>query len=123
MAARSQVLAYKEKHKDINNKVVDIDNMEPGIKLHGVEAVHPLTRQRLPVYVATYVVGDYGPGALMGVPLHDERDCAFALVNNLPLIQVLTEDEEPRLVNSTDRFNGLSAAEGAKEIVALLKEM
>ena len=59
--------------------------------LHGIKAVHPLTGLKLPVFLASYVVGDYGPGAVMGVPFHDERDCAFALANCLPLIQVLAE--------------------------------
>lgn len=87
MGARAQVLTYREKiEKDGRHEAVDLDNMDPGIKLHGVKAVHPLTGKQLPIFVASYVIGDYGPGALMGVPLHDERDCAFALENGLPLI-------------------------------------
>ena len=60
--------------------------MDPGIKLNGIQAVHPLTGEPLPVYVASYVVGEFGSGALMGVPFHDERDFAFALANELPFI-------------------------------------
>ena len=60
--------------------------MDPGFRLNHVKAVHPLTGKELPVYVASYVVADYGLGSIMGVPLHDERDCAFALANNIPLI-------------------------------------
>ena len=102
----------------------DLDNIDPGVKLYGVEVLHPVTGKRLPVYVASYVIGDYGPGALMGVPLHDERDCAFALENGLPLIQVLSDDEKDcRLVNSTECFNGLQVDEGARAIVAKLDEL
>ena len=59
--------------------------------MHGVEAIHPFTGTKLPIYVASYVLADYGPGALMGVPMHDERDCTFALENNLTLIQVIDD--------------------------------
>ena len=98
---------------------VDLDDMEPGVKLYGVEVLHPLTGQKLPVYVASYVLADYGPGALMGVPLHDERDCAFALANCLPLIEVISEED--KLVNSSDEFNGLDAKEAATAIMAKFK--
>ena len=101
--------------------------MDPGQVLFGVEVVHPFTGAKLPVYVASYVLADYGPGALMGVPMHDEKDCGFALENNLTLIQVVqeTEDgiEEPRLVNSGDSFNGLTVKDGAKAIMVKLEEM
>ena len=86
MAARNQVHTYKEKIRKKNDLTIDLDNMEPGVRLHGIDAVHPLTGKRLPVYVASYVLADYGLGSIMGVPLHDERDCAFALANGLPLI-------------------------------------
>ena len=90
--------------------------------------IHPFTGAKLPVYVASYVLADYGPGALMGVPMHDERDCAFALENNLTLIQVIDgeEDEAEKggtLVNSGEDFDGMSTVEGAKAIVKRLEEM
>ena len=124
MAARNQFQQYKEKMDLVKTKEINLDEMEPGVKLYGVEAIHPLTGKKLPVYVASYVLADYGPGALMGVPLHDERDCAFALANCLPLIQVLSEDEvNPCLVNSTAEFNGLGFEEGAKAIVDKLSSI
>ena len=93
--------------------------IDPGLKLNNTFAVHPLTGEKLPVYIAPYVLSEYGSGALMGVPMHDERDCAFALENCLPLIQVISDDEK-HLVNSSDKFNGMSLAEGAKAIVSEL---
>jgi leucyl-tRNA synthetase len=48
--------------------------------------VHPFTGEEIPIFATTYVLSDYGTGAIMGVPLHDERDCAFALKNNLAMI-------------------------------------
>lgn len=78
-------------------------------------AVHPFTGEELPVFAATYVLNDYGTGAVMGVPLHDERDCAFAFKNNLPMIQVIDGDEEKNLnecvLANSEEFNGLKVPE------------
>ena len=65
---------------------MDVENIDEGLLLQNVKAIHPLTGHELPVYLTTYVLNDYGTGAIMGVPFHDERDCAFALKNNLPMI-------------------------------------
>ncbi len=46
----------------------------------------------LPIFVTSYVNSDYGAGAIMGVPAHDDRDYAFASKNNLPLIKVVEDD-------------------------------
>lgn len=55
----------------------------------GVKAIHPITKEEIPVWVANYVVSGYGTGALMAVPAHDERDYDFAKKYNLPIKEVI----------------------------------
>ena len=56
-------------------RIIDLDNIDKGIKLPGVSVQHPLMADKqIPVYVTSYVFNDYGTGAIMGVPFHDERD-------------------------------------------------
>ncbi len=58
----------------------------------GAFAVHPITGARLPIWVADYVIGTYGTGAVMAVPGHDERDFAFARAFELPIVEVVSPD-------------------------------
>ena len=59
----------------------------------GVCAIHPVTQQRIPIWVADYVLMDYGTGSVMGVPAHDERDFDFAQTHGLPIQTVVESDE------------------------------
>ena len=79
----------------------------------GSYAKHPLTGQEIPIWIGDYVLMDYGTGAIMAVPGHDERDYQFARAYDLPVIQVI--DEEGILINSGS-FTGLNADE-AKEVI------
>jgi leucyl-tRNA synthetase len=79
--------------------------------------VNPVNGARLPVWVADYVLMDYGTGAIMAVPAHDERDREFAETFDLPIVDVITE--EGTLVNS-DGFDGMPAEEAKKAIVERL---
>src|SRR2546427_7939177 len=55
----------------------------------GAHAAHPFTGDRLPVYVADYVLAQYGRGAVMGVPAHDQRDLRFATARHIPIRRVV----------------------------------
>jgi leucyl-tRNA synthetase len=81
--------------KELKNKTeierTATDKPKTGIKLEGVEAKHPLTKEILPVWIADYVLANYGTGAVMAVPAHDERDFAFAKKYDLPIKQVIVE--------------------------------
>ena len=102
----------------------------------GSYAINPVNDERIQVWVADYVLGGYGTGAIMAVPAHDERDYAFARRFELPIRRVVaapgTEDEpldgayvshatDEALVNSS-AFSGLAADEGGRRIVAELGE-
>ena len=72
----------------------DMATMEKKGMNTGLFVVHPLTGEKLPVWVANYVLMGYGEGAVMAVPAHDERDYAFANKYQLPMVQVLKPTTE-----------------------------
>lgn len=93
-------------------------------------AIHPLTNEPIPVWIANYVLKQYGEGAVMAVPGHDERDHAFALKYHLPIkeviqspsehdIQLNAYTEKGTLIQSGE-FNGLSSDEAIKAITCRL---
>jgi leucyl-tRNA synthetase len=100
----------------------------------GLHAVNPVNGERIPVWVADYVLTDYGTGAIMAVPAHDQRDFDFAQAFGLPVRQVVrpvdgeVEGDGPYvahtegevLVNSGDA-DGLPAPEGGRRIVERLQ--
>ncbi len=96
----------------------------------GSYAINPLTDEKVPVWVADYVLGGYGTGAVMAVPAHDERDFAFAEKFRLPIVEVVEKPTdsaeqvfhgEGLLVNS-GKFDGLSASDAREKIVLWLEE-
>jgi len=99
----------------------------------GLFALHPLTQQKLPVWVANYVLMGYGEGAVMGVPAHDERDFHFAKKYTLPILPVVGQADktystdawqdwyaEDGVAVNSDDFNGKTTAEFKKKIGAVL---
>jgi leucyl-tRNA synthetase len=88
-AQKDAVAAYvaaAKKKSDIDRS--DMTKAKTGVSL-GVLAVNPINGDRVPAYVADYVIGTYGTGAVMAVPAHDERDHAFAKAYDLPIVQVV----------------------------------
>ncbi|MDP9262470.1 MAG: leucine--tRNA ligase, partial [Actinomycetota bacterium] len=85
----------------------------------GFFATNPVNDARIPIWVADYVLMDYGTGALMAVPAHDERDREFAERFDLPIVSVI--DEDGKLVGSA-QFSSLPAEEGKRAIVDSLAE-
>ncbi len=101
----------------------------------GFRAINPFTKEPVPVWVANFVLGEYGTGAVMAVPAHDQRDFEFARKFGLPIRVVITPDGKPAdadrmseateaygtLVNS-DEYSGLPSAEAQKRMIAAAKE-
>ena len=83
----------------------------------GRHATNPVNGEQIPIWVADYVLMDYGTGAIMAVPAHDERDREFAHEFDLPVVQVIAEDGT--LVNSAE-FDGVNFEEAKGAIVASL---
>lgn len=94
-------------------------------------AVNPVTGNEIPVWIADYVMMDYGTGAIMAVPGHDERDFEFATQFKLPIVRVLESDTdlpftgEGKLTNSATseiNLNGLTKTEAIKKMSQYLEE-
>lgn len=99
----------------------------------GLKVIHPFDPTwELPLYIANFVLMDYGTGAIFGCPGHDERDHAFAKKYHLPIIQVIQDDEssdinqqaytdDGKLINS-QFLNGLDVTTAKKKIIETLEE-
>ncbi|QLB21617.1 leucine--tRNA ligase [Vespertiliibacter pulmonis] len=120
-----------------NTKVAEAElaTMEKKGMATGLSAIHPLTGELVPVWVANFVLMHYGTGAVMAVPAHDERDFEFAHKYNLPIKQVIAPldgqqwdfsqgayTEHGTLINS-DEFDGLNFEQAFNGIADKLTEM
>lgn len=111
----------------------DIATMEKRGIATGMTAIHPVTGQEIPIWIANFVLMQYGSGAVMAVPAHDQRDWEFAQKYNLPLKEVIIPldgskhdytksafTQEGKLIHS-GQFDGLTSAEATKEIANYLE--
>jgi len=129
-----EVLEYVRLSAGGSAERVDPDREKTGV-FTGRHAVNPATGEPVPIWVSDYVLMEYGTGAIMAVPAHDERDFAFAQRFELPVRTVVVPEGEEsaeegafvehsdseRLVNSGE-FSGLPAPEGARAIVEWLEQ-
>jgi leucyl-tRNA synthetase len=131
---RDAVRAYVERAKRERERAADRGAEPPaktGVPL-GTTVRNPVSGQRVPVWVADYVLMDYGTGAVMGVPAHDQRDFEFARTNRLPIVEVIREPGTPAsdpatwdaahshegvLVNSGE-FDGIPSEEAIGRVTA-----
>ena len=97
----------------------------------GSFAVNPANNEKIPIWVSDYILMDYGTGAIMAVPAHDERDFEFAKKFNLSIIKVINPGRdwpenkpytEGGLMVNSGEFTGLESAEGRKKITEWLKK-
>ncbi len=118
-----------EKYIKETNKKSDIDRTDlnkdkTGIEIKGLTAINPVNNKEIPIFVADYVLSDYGTGAIMAVPAHDERDYDFAKKFNLPIIKVIKTDKdcfegEGISINS-EFLNGLETKDAVREVTKWL---
>jgi len=114
-AGNADVQAFIEECKKSGTSEAAMEKLEKrGVPL-GIEAVNPVSGERIPVYVANFVLMTYGTGAVMSVPGHDERDFEFAKKFNLPIKQVVQSTVEPVDVSEqafTDKTHTVSINSG-----------
>ncbi|MGS0765143.1 leucine--tRNA ligase [Syntrophomonas curvata] len=132
---KTQVQAFIKKMKATSDMARTASDAEKEGVFTGAYAINPMSGERVPVWIANYVLMDYGTGAIMAVPAHDQRDFDFARKYNIPIRVVIKSADSPArgeemaeayagdgvMVNSGD-FNGLEVAEGQKQIIAYMEE-
>ena len=134
---QEEVKAYIEE----TNKKSDMDRTElnkgkSGCILEGVYAINPVNGREVPLFIGDFVLANYGTGAVMAVPSHDQRDYEYAIIHNIPMIQVVDGRDVSKcafekgdylgkgckLINS-EEFDGLTVEEAKKAITKKLVDM
>ena len=136
-----------ENKDEVNNYIVEtskksamdrteLNKDKSGVEVKGIKAINPINGELVPIFLGDFVLGDYGTGAVMAVPSHDERDYEYAKVHNLPIIEVIeggdisksafekTEylGKNCRLINS-EEFSGLIVEDAKEKITDKLVKM
>src|SRR5213592_4780706 len=125
---RHEVDAYRREvlARDLVSRKVG-EKTKSGVFL-GSYARNPATGEAIPIWIADYVVMEYGTGAIMAVPAHDKRDFEFAAAFNLPVRRVVQADEplpsvtEDGAMMNSGQFDGLPCRDAQRRIVAWLRE-
>jgi len=142
--ALAKCLATEDNQEAVEKYILDasmksnVDRMQAKEKtgvFTGSYAVNPLNGKKTPIWLSDYVLADYGTGAIMCVPAHDDRDFAFAKKFDLPIVQVIAKDgkeienmQEPytdaagTVINSGE-WNGMESAVLKKEAPAIIEKM
>ena len=127
-----EIKAYRaEAAKKSDFERTEVAKEKTGVRLSGVEAINPVNRKQIPIFVSDYVLMTYGTGAIMAVPAHDTRDYEFAKVFDLPIVEVVaggdvekeafTDCATGKMVNS-GFLNGLTVEEAKKAIIQWLEK-
>ena len=125
-----------ETAKKSNMDRTDLNKEKTGCILQGITAINPVNGKEVPIFLGDFVLGDYGTGAVMAVPSHDQRDFEYAVEHNLEMIQVIDGRDTSKeafekqdylnkgckLINS-EEFTGLTVEEAKKEITKKLVDM
>lgn len=110
-----------------------INKTKTGVEIKGIKVINPINNKELPVWMSDYVLSNYGTGAIMAVPAHDQRDYEFAKKFKLPIIQVIksknanleneamTKVDDGVLINS-EFINGLNVDEAKIKILKYLED-
>ena len=123
------ILEFLEKCRDIKAAEADIAKAEKlGIDTE-IKVIHPLTGEKLPLWIGNFVLLDYGTGVVMGVPGHDSRDYEFATKYELNIKQVIkTKDDdlpitENGILINSDKYDGMTSEEASNEIIKELVKL
>ncbi len=110
---------------------IEINKDKTGVKIDGLTAINPLNNKEIPIYVADYVMMNYGTGAIMAVPAHDSRDYDFAKKYNVEVIPVIINGsiektqlpyEEDGIMINSDFLNGIdNKNESINKMIEYLK--
>ena len=129
----SELQIFLDQCKNIKVAEADLATMPKKGVATSLKAVHPITGESLPIWIANFVVMDYGSGAVMSVPAHDQRDFEFAKQYDLPLKQViLSKDQtpwdfskgamtEPGELTASEQFTGLYSKFASTQIIEFLE--
>ncbi|MCX7919944.1 MAG: leucine--tRNA ligase [bacterium] len=132
---RQKVEAFIQKAKQQDRTVETLLLLEKEGVFTGVYAINPTTNERIPIWVANYVLMEYGTGAIMAVPTHDQRDFEFAKRYHLPLRVVIQNKEHnlneatmtcayesPGIMVNSAQFNGLPSEEAWMQIADWMEQ-
>jgi len=130
----AELAAFIEECKASSTAEADVATIDKKGVNTGLTAIHPVTGEEVPVWAANFVLMEYGSGAVMSVPAHDQRDFEFAQQYGLPVKQVITASdgsdtsvaeaaytEKGKLINSGE-FDGLSSGKAFKQIAYWLNQ-
>lgn len=124
-----KIKAFLEEIKTVETSQEFLDKQEKlGIDT-GFTVEHPFLKKKLPVFIANFVLMDYGTGAIFATPAHDERDHEFAEKYQLPIIEVISLDEDARpydsdgtMINS-DFLNGMRVSEARAAVINKISDL